>query len=401
MIKNRWVILGAALVNMFCLGAIYMWSVFSKSLVALHQWNPSEVSFAYSLLLIVLFVVGIFVGSLQNRFDPRVLLFVGIVFWSAGWYLTGTATSIGQLYLYYGVFGGIGDGFVLHTITASLMRWFPDRKGFASGLGLAFCALAPLPLAPLAYVLVENYGVMASFKMMGAIFFVVMMATFWIIGKPEANWRPKGWEDAGEERSIEKGLSPGEMLRQPIFYLQFLLYALAASSGAMVISHASGIGEEIGRLTGGEGAILVGVFAVVNFLGRAGMGSISDRMGRYRPLLISLILMIGALVFFDQMSSFFGFMIFSFVIILGYGAMAGIFPSIVADTFGEKYIGANWPLMYGGYSLASFIGPYVGAKSLEVYGSYGMAFKVEGAISAVALLILLLVMKMSKRYDNQ
>ena len=191
--KNRWVILAALVINNICLGATYVWSIFNTPLMEANGWQLSQVSLAYSLLLLVTFFANPISGQLQNKVGPQKLMLVALVFWGGGWFLTGFATSLPQLYLFFSLVVGIGTGFGYNTVVSTIPRWFPDRKGLANGLVIGASGLSPLPFAPIGYFLLDRFGVQNSFKGLGIIFLVLMAATFWLITAPPQGWKPEGW----------------------------------------------------------------------------------------------------------------------------------------------------------------------------------------------------------------
>ena len=189
------------------------------------------------------------------------------------------------------------------------------------------------------------------------------------------------------------------MLRSPLFWILWLIYAATATSGLMLIGHASNIGQQLAQLTAAQGALMVGILAVANFSGRFGFGWLSDRIGRYNTLLIILgITVLDMLLFFGHASDFVTFMIVLCIVGLGFGGLMVIMPALCADLFGPQNLGMNYAALFSGYTVASFVGPLVAAGVFESSGAYDAAFIVAGALSVVGILLVLVARKMPTRY---
>lgn len=397
--KNRWIILAALLFNNLCLGATYTWSIFNKPLMETHGWQLSEVSLAYSMLLIVTFFSNLISGQLQNKLGPRKLMLLSLIFWGGGWFLTSFATSIPQLYLFFSFTVGIGAGLGYNTIIATIPRWFPDCKGLANGLVVGASGLAPILFAPVGYFLLDNFGVGNAFKYLGLTFLIIMSATFWLITAPSEGWKPEGWEppEATEATGVLQNKTTKEMLRDPVFYLLWFVLLAGATAGMIMTGHASGIGMELVNMTGSQAAMMVSLLAVMSFGGRLLMGSLSDKIGRYRTILIIVIAIVADMFFFGTVHSFGSFVVALSVIGFSFGSIMSVFPALCADTFGSAHIASNWSVLYSGYTVASFVGPMSAAKCVEAYGSYVNVFVLSGVLAALALIAQIAAMIINNR----
>ncbi len=397
--RNRWVILAALVINNICLGATYVWSIFNAPLMEANGWQLSQVSLAYSMLLLVTFFANLVSGQLQNKVGPQKLMLVALIFWGGGWFLTGFARSLPQLYIFFSLIVGIGTGFGYNTVVSTIPRWFPDRKGLANGLVIGASGLSPLPFAPLGYFLLERFGVQNSFKGLGAIFLVLMAATFWLITAPPKGWKPEGWEPpvATVKTGILQEKRTGEMVKDPVFYLLWFVLMTGATAGMIMTGHASGIGQELVGMTGSQGAMMVSLLAVMSFAGRLIMGSLSDKIGRYRTVLAIIIIIAADMFFFGVVHSFPTFVLALSVVGFCFGSIMSVFPALCSDTFGVTHMSSNWSVMYSGYTVASFIGPMSAAKCVEAFGSYVNVFVLSGVLAALALIALLAAMRINSR----
>ena len=244
--KNRGLMLFCICCNTFCFGGLYAWSAFSGELAAHMGWQYSQVTFAYSLQLMVLAVMGLVGGALLQRFGAKRLMITAGILWGMGWMLTGFASSIFMLYLSFGVLTGCASSFGYNPGTITAVSWFPDRKGFASGMAVGVCGIASLVVAPFANFLLTRFNVMMAFRIVGLSFLLISLATTWYIDNPPEGWRPKGYVPA--EAAEAHGKTWREMLRDPRCYLMWATLLCASVAGLMLIGHASQIGQEIAAI---------------------------------------------------------------------------------------------------------------------------------------------------------
>ena len=397
---RRGLVLAAAAITGSFSGAIYMWSIFNKPLISAYGWTPSEVSLAYSLFLLMECLTGFVAGKLQQRVKPRYLVLVSGITFALGWFLAGSATTIPMLYLAFGVIAGGSDGFFYNTTIATALKWFPDKRGFANGICVGGMGLAPLIFAPLGNALIEAFDVTMAFRICGLVFLAAFLIFSWFLDAPEPGWKPAGWKPTEAQAALRNNnVGTGRMLRSPLFWILWLIYAATATSGLMLIGHASNIGQQLAQLTAAQGALMVGILAVANFSGRFGFGWLSDRIGRYNTLLIILgITVLDMLLFFGHASDFVTFMIVLCIVGLGFGGLMVIMPALCADLFGPQNLGMNYAALFSGYTVASFVGPLVAAGVFESSGAYDAAFIVAGALSVVGILLVLVARKMPTRY---
>lgn len=379
---NRWVVLGAAGVINALVGAVYIWSIFNIPLMESRGWIPQEISFAYSLFILTEGATGFFVGWLQRRISPRVLVLCGGVLFSTGWFMAGIVQSPQLFCLLYSVVGGLGSGTLYNTAVSTATRWFSDKRGLANGICIGCTGLSPLLFAPLGNFLIEHVGVSLSFSTCGAIYLACILAVFTFMQAP-----PEGW-NYGEADAIapEIGLTPTQMVRTPVFWTLWLMFMTSAAAGMMVIGHASSIGQDMAGLTSSQAALQVGILAIGNFSGRILFATLSDRWGRFSMLLVALTVTAVVMVFFfGGVHDFATLTVALCVVGACFGGVMSIMPALAADLFGSKHFGQNYAALFFGYSVASVIGPLLGAAMLQQTGSYSAAFPAAGALTCVGI----------------
>ena len=398
---SRYVVLAAGAFTAMGTGAIYMWSIFNKPLMAQFGFSASEVSLVYSLFMLASLLGSIAAGWLQNRMASRTIVLGGGILFGLGWFGSGFADSLALLYLFFSCCAGLGNGVLYNTIVAVVMKWFPDRRGFANGVCIGAIGMSSIIFAPFGNLLIESFDVQSAFRIVGIIWIVIYLVFSWVLHTPPADWTPPartpgssrsraedaGSEQPGEEAAVSPKLrheySSREMVRTPLFYCLFLAFMVSATSGLMITGHASNIGQELAGLTAAEGAIMVAVLALGSTAGRF------DYLGRYNTLAIALginaIVMIFAL---PQATSFVTFLASVSIVGACFGGTVTLVPAIVGDAYGSRYFGQNYSFVYAGYTTASFVGPSAAAAALETTGAYLPAFIAAGCLALVGIALI-------------
>jgi len=400
---NRWTILIASMLLNMCIGSAYAWSVFQKPLIAMFKWTVSETSLAFSLSLFLVPVAMVVAGKIQDRIGPRRVIIAGGIVFCTGIVAAGFTSSLAHLYLSYGVLGGIGNGMIYACTVANTVKWFPDRRGMASGLVVAGFGSGAVLLAPLAAALIQSHGVLPTFVYLGTGYAVVMAACALFVRNAPADFGSSGVKTPVAAEKTTAGMSSIDkdwrsMLVDPVFYILFGMYVIGCISGLMIIAHASPIGQEIIRLSPADAAAALGLLAVANTTGRLFWGWLSDWIGRCQSC-IALFLILGTTMFLiGSASSFSAFAAALMTVGFCFGGFLGVFPSMTADMFGLKNLGMNYGIMFLGFGLAALIGPPLAATIKELYGGdYSRAFLIAGSLCAAGVFLTLLAMYLGRR----
>lgn len=395
-VKNRWVMLLCICCNTFCFGGVYAWSAFSGELANYMGWDYSRVTLAYSIMLMIVAAMGLVGGALLQRFGARRLMIVAGIMWGLGWFLTGMSGSILMLYLSFGVLAGCASGFGYNPGVVTAVSWFPDKKGFASGMAVGVCGVSSLIVAPLANFLLTRFNVMTAFQMVGGFFLLISVATSWYIDSPQPGWKPEGYVPT-QTTTTNSGKTWREMLRDPRCYLLWATLLCASVAGLTLIGHASKIGQEVAGITAAQAALLVGIMAVANFVGRLMLGSLSDVLGRHQVVIGVMLLCALDMVFLSRVSTFSGFVVAIVIAGVCFGGTLATFSALSSDTFGPKYNGINYSIIFTGYGIASIVGPNMATSIKASTGSYSGAFLFAAVCSIIAAVLCMCAKMMDKK----
>ena len=396
---NRWLILvGAVLTNM-CVGSSYAWSVYQKPLMAMFNWSTHEVSMAFTIYFAILPLAMIIGGKFQDRHGPRKIILLGGLLFSSGIIGAGFTHSLDFLYMTYGVLGGLGQGTIGACTVANTVKFFPDKRGLASGFVVSGLALGALVSAPVSSVVIEAYGVLTAFKLLGFIYLAIITTCALLVQTAPPDYRPAGWTPAPAAIvSTRADKDWRGLLTDPLFYGLWGMFHIAAISGLMVIGHASPIGQEVIRLDVQTAAMAVSFLALGNAVGRILWGWVSDKIGRYNAIGIIFSLIGALMVTMTFVTTPLSYMAALTAIGLCYGGVMGIFPSLTADMFGPQNLGMNYGIINTAFGVAAFIGPRLASYFKEVnHGDYTQAFLIAASLSIIGILLTLFTRyKMSK-----
>ncbi|EJK2994419.1 OFA family MFS transporter [Vibrio cholerae] len=395
--KAMRILLAGFCINL-CLGILYAWSVFNKALVTDFGWSAADASSPYAIATIAFSVCLLVAGILQDRMGPRNILILGTTLTGLGMIASGFASSVLMLNLTFGVMTGAGIGFGYACLSPSAMKWFhPSKKGMVNGLIAAGFGLAAIYLAPLTSALITHLGIQTSFMILGAGVLVIAVPLACTINNPPAGYVPAEPKlKAGQEAKVVAkvaNFSWKAMLKTPQFYALWLMYALAASVGLMIIGNITNIASVQANLP--NAVYLASILAIFNSGGRVAAGILSDKIGGVRTLLLAFLLQGGNMVLFATFDSEFTLIIGTAIAAVGYGTLLAVFPSITAEFYGLKNYGTNYGVLYTSWGIGGAIGAAVVGYSMTHGGGYNLAYTISAAMMAVCILLALITKPIS------
>ena len=400
-ISRWWRLLGGLLMTL-ALGTLYAWSVFVAPLEHEFGWSRAQTSTVFTFAA-VMFAASLLVGGrLQDRFGPFWISFAGSILITLSFFLFSYTSSLYFLYFFYGVLGGIGNGFGYGTVVPVMAKWFPDRMGLAIGLALVgygggsaiFGTLANLVLFP-------HFGWRTSCVILSGIFFVMTMTGAFLMKNPAVvrHQEFKGPKDSPQQIiQTRHQFTPSEVARTPAFYLLWLGFGLGSTAGLMVISQLIPFARNQGISSSTIATLGLVVGAFGNVSGRVLSGWLSDWMGRLNTLRVVLTISSLAMPALYWVGAHLAALyVLIFVVYFCYGAQASVVPSTVSDFWGTKYAGSNYGAIFTAWGFAGILGPTIGGVLFDKYRNYGVAFYTATALSLVALVCVIVARRPEQR----
>ncbi|WP_126426335.1 L-lactate MFS transporter [Brevibacillus marinus] len=397
--KNRWLIAAAAVGIHLSIGSVYAWSVFTKPLMNQFNWGLQEVSFTFSIAIMFLGLSAAFLGHYVERHGPRKAGTLASLFFGVGIAGSGLAVnleSIYLLYLFYGVLGGIGLGVGYITPVSTLVKWFPDRRGLATGLAIMGFGFASLISSPIMARLIDGVGIAATFYILGAIYFLVMYSSAQYLEPPAEGWLPKGYKEkleSGKKKPVAdlSQLTANEAVKTARFYWLWIMLFINVTCGIAVISVASPMAQEIAGLTPLQAATMVGLMGLFNGLGRIGWASLSDYIGRPNTYTAFFVIQVLAFFLLPSITQALLFQLLVYLILTCYGGGFASIPAYIGDLFGTKQLGAIHGYILTAWAAAGLVGPILASWVRETTNSYTDTLYIFAGMFVVALIVSLLI----------
>ncbi|WP_273284348.1 OFA family MFS transporter [Reinekea forsetii] len=397
--KNRWLIAASAVGVHASIGSVYAFSVFKKPLGQLIDTaTNNEIAMTFSLAIFFLGMAAAIMGHFVERHGPRKAGILAASFFGGGMLIAGLGAYIQNLYviwLGYGVLGGIGLGIGYITPVSTLVKWFPDRRGLATGLAIMGFGFGAMIGAPVFNYIIETFtvaggGIAYTWLIMGLVYLVVMFASASYLERPPQGWLPAGMQaavDAGE-RTVTQDLSQlmaNEAIKKAPFYGLWIMMFINISCGLGVIYSASPLAQETMGLTATQAATMVGLMSLFNGLGRIGWASFSDVIGRGNTYMAFFLIQIVAFILLPNLTSLVAFQIVVFTILSCYGGGFATLPAFIGDLFGTKELGAIHGYILTAWAFAGLAGPQINAYLHTVTGSYEATLYIFSGAFVVAL----------------
>jgi OFA family oxalate/formate antiporter-like MFS transporter len=388
--RNRWAIATAGVVMQLALGAVYAWSVFVNPLRDRFDWSRTQVTLTFTISIFMLGVSAYFGGLWMARKGPRVVGMAAGVLYGVGVILASqSGDKLWLLYLSYGVIAGIGLGLGYIVPVATLVKWFPDRRGMITGIAVCGFGAGAALTAPIAKGLISSVGVLSTFAYLGVVYFVMVVGAAWFMTNPPEGWKPAGWEPSlalQTQRSAKDYLLP-EALKTWQWYALWALLFLNVTAGIALISQASDMTQEITGASATAGAALVSIISIANASGRFLWAWLSDFITRRWVFLTMFALQAVLFFILPHAATYALFTLLAFINITCYGGGFGTMPAFAADYFGPKNVGTIYGLMLTAWGVASAVGPLLLSTLRTSSGSYTQPLNIIAVIMLVSLVV--------------
>lgn len=389
---NRWLIPPAALAVHLSIGQVYALSVFKPALRERFgtdgvEASDTSIGIIFSIAIVMLGLSAAFGGRWMERNGPRKAMVLAALCWSGGFMVGALGISLGQLwlvYLGYGVLGGIGLGIGYISPVSTLIKWFPDRPGLATGIAIMGFGGGAMLASPLSTRLLDAFGdteasaLVPTWITLGAVYLVLMLFGALVVRVPAKGWKPEGFVPKASKHSQSGSVSATKALRTPVFYFLWIVLFTNVTAGIGILENARPmIQDYYPEVTAGAAAGFVGLLSLANMLGRIGWSSLSDVIGRKWTYIkyLGLGAILYTLVAFFGPNSIVLFVVLMVIIISFYGGGFATIPAYLKDRFGEGEVGAIHGRLLTAWSAAGIAGPLIINSVLDALKAEGL----EGA----------------------
>jgi MFS family permease len=380
---NRWLVPPAALAIHLSIGQAYAFSVFNLPMTRLigidrsapDDWKLTQLGWIFTLAIVCLGLSAAATGRWLEGAGPRKAMFVAACCFGGGFVVAalGVAThNIWIIYLGYGVIGGIGLGMGYISPVSTLIKWFPDRPGMATGMAIMGFGGGALIASPLSVFLMKHFatgtsvGVAQTFLAMGIIYFMVMMFGVFLVRLPAPGWAPAGYRapTGAEPLVTTHNVDVSEAVKTPQFYLLWGVLCLNVSAGIGVLGQASAMSQEMfpGKVSVEAAAGFVGLLSLFNMAGRFFWASLSDYIGRRNTYMVFFLLGTALYAFVPTTGSIGSIALFvlAYAVILSmYGGGFATIPAYLRDVFGTMHVAAIHGRLLTAWSAAGVLGPVI------------------------------------------
>lgn len=395
---NRWQVIAASTAILLCTGAVYAFSVFAGPLSGQTGWSMSDIMMAFTINSAIGPIPMILGGYLVDKGYVKWTIAIGALLFATGFFLTGFVTSPAMLYLTYGLMAGLGQGFAYSGALSNTLRLFPDKRGLASGILTGGMGFAAVIASPIASSLIQSHDAKFAFRVIGLVYIVIALVASYFIKPAPAGFKPEGWNPPAQTIKGAVNKTWTDMLKTPTFYVIISMFFIGAFSGLMIASQASPIGQSMFGLSAGTAALYVSLYSIANSSGRFIWGTVSDKIGRSKTVMVIYAVVAAALLVLTLVPGQFGFAAGIIGLGICFGGVMGVFPSIVMENYGSINQGVNYGIVFTGYSLAAFFAPKVAVQMAATNkGNYSNAFYVAIVLALVGLALNALYMKITKK----
>jgi MFS transporter, OFA family, oxalate/formate antiporter len=383
------------------LGSAYAWSVYRRPLSEAFAWSITEVTVTFSILVLTAGFTSFLGGLWMRRAGPRQVAVCAGVLYGAGMALASLSEDrLPVLYLTYGLIGGAGLGLGYIVPIATLVKWFPDRRGFITGLAVSGVAAGSLIASPIAAALVEEIGVLDTFAVLGPVYLLLIVGPALLLRDPPAGYRPTGWTAPGED-AARPAFDLGGALRTRQWYLLWVIFFLSVTAGVGFISEGAPMARELVHVGAIAAAGLVGTAFIGDAVGRLAWPWLSDAAGRRAVLAAIFLIQAGLFAGLSVIGSPAAFAVLAGLILFCYGGSSGTMAATTADLFGARHLGTVYGLMLTAWGLGGVLGPLLIAALRESTGDYTSALRIIAALMLASVVLPLLIRRPGATADSR
>ena len=398
--RNRWLIALSAMGIQICIGSVYAWSVLTKPIMASMGFTLKETTWTFSLAILFLGLSAGFLGSFVQKIGPKKSGLLSTCFFGTGMFGTAAAMyfqSLPLLYLCYGVIGGIGLGTGYITPVSTLVKWFPENRGFATGLAIMGFGFASMIAGPVMQLLVANFGLVTNFIILGCVYMTIMAASSLYLAPPKPGEVPGTdkelkaasekttpiYADAMPQFSAKKAMKTWQL------YTIWWLFFTNITCGIALLAVASPMAQEVVHMSPMAAASMVGIIGFMNGAGRIAWATVSDFIGRSNTYVLFFTIEVFAFFQLASVTGSFSFQVLVLLIITCYGGGFSCMPAYLSDLFGTKELSAIHGRILTAWGAAGVAGPLLLSIIKESTNSYAITLQFFSGCFVLALAIMI------------
>lgn len=394
--KNRWLIALSAIAIHLSIGGAYAYSVYKNPITDEMGWSTTNVTIAFTIMMGLAGFAAALFGSLVEKMGPRKSAIVAAVLFGIGQAGAGVAIVSDSVVLYwltYGVLSGLGMGIGYIAPVSTLVKWFPDRRGLATGMAVLGFGSGALITAPVATYLMGTVGISNTYYILGISYFILMLLGALYIAPPTGNVSVDKYATSTGAKPIAQ-LSAKEAVKTKHFWMLWSMHLVNVTAGIMMISVASPMAQEIVGLSVAGAAAMVGLMGLFNGGGRLLWAAASDYIGRHNVFVIFFIIQLITFVTLPFTTNVIIFQLFIFLVVSCYGGGFSNLPAFASDLFGTKQLGVIHGYLLTTWSLGGIFGPIIVTSIRNATNSYVPVFYLFSFLIGISLCISLWI-----RYD--
>ena len=393
--KNRWLIALSAIGIHICIGSVYAWSVLTKPIMAQMGFSLQETTWTFSIAILFLGLSAGFLGTFVEKHGPRVSGLTATAFFGIGMFGTALALYLQNLillYIFYGVIGGIGLGIGYITPVSTLVKYFPKKRGFATGLAIMGFGFASLIAGPIMQILVANFGLVTNFIILGVVYMIIMSSSALYLAPPpkefiEQSLLSNAKTTKNKTLTNIKQYSVNEATRDWKFFALWWIFFTNITCGIGLLAVASPMAQEVVNMSPLAAASMVGIIGLINGFGRIAWSSISDYLGRRNTYILFFLIEIFAFYALANTTEAFFFQLLVLIIVSCYGGGFSCMPAYLSDLFGTKQLSAIHGRILTAWGMAGIAGPLLLSIIRETTQSYALCLYVFAFLFIISFII--------------
>lgn len=372
---NRWGYVFLGIIIMMCLGTVYSYSVFRVPIEKTFDIGTTQSGMPYMMALAFYAFFMFLTGRYLDKFKPRYIIILGGLLVSLGWILSAYAPNIYILTITYGLISGAGVGIVYGVPMTVVARWFPEKKGFAVGMVLIGFGLSPLITAPLARTILEQYGVMNTFQILGICFGIIIP----ILSLPFKYPSESELININSVKHVKNnlnGLNTSDMIKSKNFISLYINFIIGTTIGLMLVGLTGSIGTELIELSQKEVSLLMALFAVFNGIGRPIFGWITDKFSSKNAMFLSygLIVISAVLILLANKGDVIIYAISFSIFWFNLGGWLAIAPTSTLTLYGMKHYSQNYGVVFTAYGVGAITGVLTSGMLIDKHQNYDYVF---------------------------